>query len=434
MKKLLALVAALLALGAVLAPRKPRPPRPNIVLILVDALRRDHLPFYGYETQTAPFLGQVAARSAVFEHAYSTSAWTPPAAASLFTSLYPIQHGVLRGLLLAQRIERLSGVRVQVNRLPLSAETIPEALRRSGYRTFAVTENPNLSVEMGFDQGFSSFTNFPKSLVGEAITAKLDDLKPELGARQPYFLYLHFMDVHGPYRERAPLFDASLEGDARKRSAYDSGIFAVDEYIRRAWQSLGWDEAIVVVLADHGEELGERGRYGHGTSLYAELIDIPLLVSLPDGQAPRRFPDPVSLIDVLPTLREVAGLPASPRDEGVSLWPLVSGKSSALAPRPLFAHLWRGRGKGDREQALRATLFGRWKRISGGPEGTLLFDLARDPRDQENQARARPEIAQDLQRRYLAFEKRCRRLTPELRELGLDSEAAENLRALGYVQ
>lgn len=432
MKKLLALLAALLALLAVVAPSRPRRP-PNVVLILVDALRRDHLPCYGYAKPTAPFLDKVAARSAVFENAYSTSAWTPPAASSLFTSLYPIQHGVLRGLQLAQRIERLSGARLQVNRLPRSAETIPEALRKSGYRTFAVTENPNLSEEMGFDQGFSSFSNFPKSLVAEQITARLAELGPELFARQPYFLYLHYMDVHGPYRERAPLFDASLEGDARRVSAYDSGIFTVDDHIRRAWQALGWDDALVVVLADHGEQLGERGLWGHGSSLYAELLDIPFLVSLPGGSPARRIADTVSLIDVLPTLREAAGQAPSPQDEGVSLWPLLIGRASALAPRPLFAHLWRGPAKGDREQALRATLFAGWKRIGGGPEGTLLFDLARDPHDQESRTREHPEIAQDLQRRSQAFEARCRKLPAETREVGLDSEAAENLRALGYV-
>jgi arylsulfatase A-like enzyme len=433
LKRLLALAAALLAMRATCAPPAFERP-PNIVVILVDALRRDHLPCYGYPKQTAPFLTRVASRGVVFEHAYSTSAWTPPAASSLFTSLYPIQHGVLRGLLLAQRIERLSGARIELNRLPQAAETIPEALRRRGYRTFAVTENPNLSPELGFDQGFLSFTNFPKGLVADKITARLEELRPEITARPPYFLYLHYMDVHGPYREREPLFDASLEGAARQVSAYDSGIFKVDAHIRRAWQRFDWDDALVVVLADHGEELGERGRFGHGSSLYAELLDIPLLVSLPRAKASRRLADPVSLVDVLPTLREAAGLPGSPHDEGVSLWPLLAGRREALAPRALFAHLWRGRAKGAREQALHATLYAGWKRISGGPEGTLLFDLARDPRDQENLAREHPEIAQDLQRRYRAFEKRCRKLPPERYEVGLDSEAAENLRALGYVQ
>lgn len=433
LKRALALAASLFALCAVLAPRATTRP-PNIVVILIDTLRRDHLPFHGYAKDTAPFLATLAARSAVFENAYSTSSWTPPAAASLFTSLYPFQHGVLRGLMLAQRLTRLSGEKVRLNRLPRAAETLPEALVKRGYRSFAVTENPNLSEEMGFDQGFSSFTNFPKSLVADEITAKLDELRPQILARQPYFLYIHYMDVHGPYRERPPLFDASLEADARKVSAYDSGIFTVDAHIRRAWQAFGWDQALVVVTADHGEELGERGQFGHGTSLYAELLDIPLLVSLPGDKRQRRLAPPVSLIDILPTLREAAGLALAPSDEGVSLMALASGRATTLAPRPLFAHLFRGRGKGDRENALRATLEGGWKRIGGGPEGTLLFDLARDPRDQESLTRQQPKLAATLQRRYQAFEARCRKYPPETREVGLDSEAVLNLKALGYVQ
>jgi arylsulfatase A-like enzyme len=323
---------------------------------------------------------------------------------------------------------------VRLNRLPRAAETIPEALARRGYRTFAVTENPNLSEQMGYDQGFSGFSNFPKSLVAEKITATLSEQRAQILGRQPYFLYVHYMDVHGPYRERPPFFDPTSEGDARQISAYDSGIFTVDDHIRRAWQAFGWDDALVVVLADHGEALGDRGQWGHGISLFAELLNIPMLVSLPGHNSARRLGDPVSLVDILPTLREVAGLPPAPTDEGVSLWPLLMGRANSLAPRPLYAHVWRGRAKGGRDHVLRGTLLRGWKRIGGGPEGALLFDLARDPMDQHNRAHDFPEIAAELQRRHLAFEAGCRKLAPEVNDVELDSEAVENLKALGYVQ
>lgn len=433
-KTLLALLAAALALGAVLRARPSKRP-PNVVLILIDTLRRDHLPFHGYPRDTAPFLASLAARGVVFDNGHSVSAWTPPAAASLFTSLYPFEHGVVRGIALAKRQERLRGVEIRLPKLPAAAETIPEALRRRGYATYAITENPNLTPEMGFDQGFESFSAFPKSLDAETITRRLFEQAAQIESRPPYFLYLHYMDVHAPYRERAPLFDPTLEGDARRISAYDSGIRTVDEHIRRAFEGLGWErDTLLVVTSDHGEELGERGHFGHGASLYSEVLDVPLVVYPPGGLAAgRRVADRVSLIDVLPTLREACGLPPARGDAGLSLWPLIAGRAPGLAPRPLFAHLRRGERKDGREAALRATLAEDWKRIGGDPQGALLFDLVRDPRDARNLARDEPEIAERLQRLYQEREARARSYAGETVDVGLDAEDIEGLKALGYV-
>lgn len=433
-KSLLALLAAALALLAVLRARPATPP-PNVVLILIDTLRRDHLPFHGYARDTAPFLASLAARGIVFDNAHSVSAWTPPAAASLFTSLYPFEHGVVRGIALARRQERLRGVEIRLPKLPRAAETIPEALRRRGYSSYAITENPNLTPEMGFDQGFSSFSAFPKSLDAETITQRLFEQAAEIESRSPYFLYLHYMDVHAPYRERPPLFDPSLQGDARRISAYDSGIRSVDEHIRRAFEGLGWErDTLLIVTSDHGEELGERGHFGHGASLYSEVLDVPLLVYRPGGAGGgRRVADRVSLIDVLPTLRALVGLPPAPSDAGASLWPVVVGREAGLAPRPLFAHLRRGERKDGREAALRATLAEDWKRIGGDPQGALLFHLVRDPRDQRNLAREQPEIAERLQHAYQAREARAHDYAGETVDVGLDAEEIEGLKALGYV-
>lgn len=432
MKRLLTALAAAFALLSVARAPAPRRP-PDIVLILVDTMRRDHLPFYGYARDTAPFLASLAAKGVVFENAHSVSGWTPPAAASLFTSLYPFEHGVVRGLALAKRQERLKGVEIRLQKLPAAAETIPEALRRRGYATFAITENPNLTRELGFDQGFDRFDSFPTRLDADPITECLLERAPEIRKRAPYFLYLHYMDVHAPYRERPPLFDPSLEGEARKVSAYDSGIRTVDEHIGRAFAALGWEQdTLLVVTADHGEELAERGHFGHGASLFTEILDIPLLVHAPKA-VPRRVADRVSLIDVLPTLREAAGLPPATTDAGVSLLPLVRDPDARLAPRPLLAHLWRRQGKDGREQALRVTLLGDWKRIGGDSAGTLLFNLREDPRETRNRAREEPERERALQRVYQQREARARRYASESVEVGLDADAIEGLNALGYV-
>lgn len=435
MKRGVAVLAVALAFLATLRATPPRAHRPNVVVILIDTLRRDHLPLYGYPKPTAPFLSRLAERGIVFERAYSTSSWTPPAAASLFTSLYPFQHGVLRGFQLAQRIERLTGARIRLSPVPAAAQTQAEALATRGYRTFAITENPNLVAEMGFAQGFSSFSSFPKSLDAETILARLAALGPELHKPGPYFLYLHFMDVHGPYRGRPPLFDASLVDEAeRKVSAYDSGIRALDERLARAFAELGWDkDTLLVVTADHGEELGDRGNWGHGATLFGEVLNVPLVVYPPGGSAPRRVADPVSLIDVLPTLREAAGLRPSPGDEGVSLMPYVDARGPVPAPRALFAHLWRGDRQDGSERSLKAAIERDWKWIGGDVGGARLYDLRRDPGERANLAREQPERVEHLRELYRAFEARSRKYAGEGRDIDLDADALENLKALGYV-
>jgi arylsulfatase A-like enzyme len=433
LKRVLAAAVATLAIASFARPRVVLRP-PNVVLILIDTLRRDHLPIYGYARDTAPFLSSLAARGVVFDDAHSVSAWTAPAAASLFTSLYPFEHGVVRGLALAQRQERLRGVEIRLPRLPREAETIPEALRRRGYHTFAITENPNLTPAMGFDQGFDRFDAFPRSLDAETISERLAQRADEIRGRTPYFLYLHYMDVHAPYRERPPLFDPALSGDARKVSAYDSGIRHVDLHLRRSFEAMGWGrDTLVVVTADHGEELGDRGHFGHGASLFAEVLDIPLLIFPPGGAASGRVKEPVSLIDVLPTLREIAGLPASPTDAGLSLARFLRDPRASLPARPLFAHLWRRAGRDGREVALRATLQGGWKRIGGDSSGPLLFLRPEDPGETRNLAREEPVRDKALQALYQERESRARRYSNDTIEVGLDAEQIEGLDALGYV-
>jgi hypothetical protein len=250
--------------------------RPDVVLIVIDTLRRDHLPFYGYRKDTAPFLGSLAARGAVFENAYSTTSWTAPATASLFTGMYPLQHGVVVGRF-AVKLVRSEGVPMRLNRIPSRAQTIPEAMRARGYATHAVVQNANIRPELGFDQGFDAFHALNPSHRADTITEKLAELKGRILARRPYFLYLHYMDPHKPYNKNPPFFDPETEGDARSVSAYDSEIHHVDEHVRRS--SRPWAGAAKPRRA-HGRsrrELGERGTSATPT-LFAETLNVPLLV------------------------------------------------------------------------------------------------------------------------------------------------------------
>ncbi len=405
--------------------------RPDVVLIVVDTLRRDHLPFYGYDRPTAPFLASLAGRGVVFENAYSTSAWTAPAAASLFTGLYPMQHGVVTGRFAVKQL-RKGGVPMRLNRIPRPAETIPEALKSAGYSTFAVVENSNIRPELGFDQGFDAFHPLNPAKEADVITAKLRELEPEIRRRRPYFLYLHYMDPHEPYAKNRAFFDRRAQGDARRMSAYDSEIHHADAHIRQAFEMFGWERDTVVLLtADHGEELGERGFWGHARSLFGETLNVPLLGFGP-GMAPGRVRERVSHVDVLPTLRELAGVRGPLPVSGVSLWPLMRGKVRSLPERTLFADFWQA-PEGRPQPQLRVAIRGPWKRLDGEPGGPYLFNLDLDPREGRNRIGVAPQVAAELLEATRRFEAQAPRLEAEYEQTIQDEKTNEELRALGYV-
>jgi len=432
MKRLVACLAVGLALFAVCSPARPAR-RPDVVLILIDTLRRDHLPFHGYRRNTAPFLNHLAARGAILENAYSTSAWTAPATASLHTSLYPFQHGVVTGRKAVLDLQA-GGSPVRLNRIPDGAETIAEAMSKAGYATWALTQNGNVSVEMGFGQGFSGFVPLHPAHSADVITRKLHELRPQILARRPYFLYLHYMDAHGPYKRRAPFPATDRSPEARRLASYDNAIVFLDSQIQQVFRDFGWGkDTVLIFTADHGEELGEHGNWGHAHNLYAETLNVPLVVFGAQGVVPgRRVYERVSLVDVLPTLRELTGAPAAAGDSGTSLLALLRGEQKRLPARALYADLWQSRA-GRRQPYLQATLFGPWKFINGMEEGPLLFNLDADPGDLDNRFGAYPQLGTELRQRFVEFEAESRHFAPEFEDAVQDEATNEELRALGYV-
>jgi arylsulfatase A-like enzyme len=426
-------LVAVLAGAAVGCARASKPPA-RVVVVVIDTLRADHLPAYGYKLDTAPFLSRLAREGVVFERAYSPASWTAPATASLFTSLYPVQHGVVLGLRVTGRLKAVDE-RVRLRTLPESLETLPEVMKRAGYATFAVTQNLNVSAKMGFAHGFDRFENSTRDDTADRLNARLMDGKDLIEAAPRTFLYLHYLDPHSPYRERAPWFDTKSVGRERVISAYDSEIRFVDEHLGRAYDALGWQrDTLLVVTADHGEEFWEHGAVGHGRSLFGEVLNVPLIVRFPGGRGGgQRVSTPVSLLDVLPTLRESAGLPREVRDEGRSLLPLVR-RGHTPAERTLYAHLYRPDPAAKRIWDQRAVLLRGRKIVLGLAEGPQLFDLFADPLDRENLAEREPRAVDELQRHSATFDATAQRYTGDERELVLDSEAVERLRALGYAQ
>lgn len=407
-------------------------PGPNVVLIVIDTLRPDHLPFHGYQKNTAPFLSQLAASGVVFERARSTSSWTAPGTASIVTSLNPVQHGVLKGLLAVQMLQRVNP-QITVNRIPDAVVTAAEALKEAGYSTWGVSDNLNIGFEEGFNQGFDQFRT-SNDAGAATVNARVRKWVPEMQAAGPYFLYIHYMDPHRPYVQRSPWYEPGEDELLDSISAYDSEINYVDSKIKELFELMQWNRnTLVIVTSDHGEEFQEHGGWDHARTLYEEVLEVPLFVySSAETLAAGRIEEPVSVLDILPTLRDIVGLPPSPVEQGLSLMPAIRGEGRPPEDRPFFADLrsppWFG------NQTLKAVICGDDKYILTLPDTEELYDLAADPREQSSVLAERRSLAAELGGALEDFEETCPRYTHESAEVSLDEEAIEKLKALGYVQ
>ena len=352
------LLAAVLVLVALLLARARWLPRgvpidearrPDVVLVLIDTLRPDYLALGGYPYETSPFLSGLAERSAVFAGATSTSSWTAPSTASLITSWNPSQHGVIVGVYRTQVLSRRRAEAGQepltLNRLPEAIETLPEIFRRGGYHTLGLAANINVGPEIGFDRGFDRFERLHRS-PAEEIHARLREWQQEMEDDRPRFLYLHLNDVHEPYHRREPWYVAHEDELEERRARYLSEIGYVDAMLWQLYTE--WVEGkdtLFVVMSDHGEEFMDHGSLAHGARLYEELTRILLLIHGPAvGVEPQRFELNVSILDVLPTLLDLSGLPPLTDRAGVSLAPLLRANggqaelATRLIDRPHFAH------------------------------------------------------------------------------------------------
>jgi len=456
------------------APRASAPlGAPNLVIVLLDTLRADHLGAYGYARPTSPRIDELASRGHLFERAYSSSNWTRPALASLHTSTHPLRHQV-----------------VDLDRgVPRSLPLLAEHLQRHGYATGMVSVGANFEPADGYARGvdyfyitrpsaavtrttlFQNFVlrDFPATrpwLIDPAPTAEWT--RPEniteqaltfvrsVKAEQPLFLFLHYMGPHDPY-DPPPPYDG-IFGDRgsdpgltrppddlwagpdwlspadrqQMIDQYDEEIVWHDEYVGKLLDSLRGlgrlDDAVVVITSDHGEGFGEHGMWAHNVALFEEVVHIPLILWTTQATAsPRRHPHPASLLDIAPTLVEMAGLPPVPSFDGQSLVPRLYGGGNGRE-RVVFQQ-----NPLNGESGLRSPDWAYFQEERFGQRREWLY-RAEDVRQEANLAREDGDVVASLDeqlRHQQAFDRERRH---EAEHVTIDAAREEQLRALGYVE
>src|SRR6202158_344139 len=412
---------------------------PNVILITLDTVRADRMGFLGSKLGLTPNLDALARESVVFTHAYSQVPLTAPSHATILTGTYPQFH--------------------QVNdfQVPLAPELpyAPAILRAHGYRTAAfvgaMVLDPHAGFARGFDRGFDTFdAGFHQARPGEDRYHSTERRGGEVVAhalawlnqhpRSPFFMWLHLYDAHDPYDPPEPYKSKYAA------APYDSEIAYADSALGKFLSDLRtrgiYDGALIAVMADHGEALGEHGEDTHGFFLYDETIHVPLLIKLPGAASTgKKIENQVGLVDVLPTILQAVKIPVPPEVQGESLLGMLmpkpvpaerTGTSSTLdasADRPAYAETdYPQRAYGW--SPLRALRTGKYLYIKAPRQE--LYDQSADPKAEHDLSSASTAVAGTLAAQLDAF----RQKTSSSREVPasiVDPEAQQKLAALGYV-
>lgn len=436
------------------------PPSPlNVLLITIDTLRADHLSAYGYARPTSPRIDALAKEGTLFERAYTYWPKTRGSFVAMLTGRAPSGTGY----------SKTHPVLLDFN------PTLASSLKGAGYETSALVDNPNVAAQLGYAKGFDHYleTWKEKALATETMraraiteggTAFLRAAQP----RQPFLLWLHYVNPHAPY-EPPPPFDTQFAPGAAERgprlavvpgfhggiakqwarpgrdrlgdyvSLYDGEIASVDLEVGRIIDALRAsrvkDNTLVVLTSDHGESLGEHDYYfDHGENVFEPSLRIPLVVVHPGSPRGQRSAAFASTLDLVPTILDAVKVSWPPDLAGLSLLGVVEGKGAPRRDR-LFA---------QNDRNLTATFDERWKSVAT-PEGEgvryALYDRAQDPGETEDVGKRRSEELRTLRRELELFGERSDREWVRTRPLlegrpgegRLTAEDCERLRALGYL-
>jgi arylsulfatase A-like enzyme len=395
----------------------------RVVVVTFDTTRADRIGCYGYEDAVTPNLDRLAQEGVLFEQAVAQAATTLPSHCTIFTGLYPQDHGVRYNI---------------VFNLAPEAVTLAEILKENGFATAAFPATRILHARHGLDQGFDIYAKPPK--VPPDAVAHPDDIMRPAGegvdlalawldshGEEKLLLWLHLYDPHAPY---APPFPYSSRFRDRP---YDGEIAYADAHFGRLMERLRddpqWSETLVVVAGDHGEGLHDHGERYHSYLLYETTQRVPLIFRAP-GAGPSRVEEPVVLADIMPTVLDLVGIAPPPALRGISLEPALTG--GELPSRDLYFESLSGAlNYGWAE--LMGIRYGDWKLIdSASPE---LFDLAQDPGEENNLALIETDRLGELRAALeeLSPPLEGAEIEAEMQDEMLDPETESFLASLGYV-
>jgi len=444
--RLTLLMLALLSAGSVAGCAAGDDPRPHVVFVTWDSARADHLSAYGYERPTTPALDAVAASSVQFDRAIAQHNWTLPSYASIFTSLHNWE---------------FPGLQWGPSNL-----TLAEVLRENGFATVGVVQNPNLSREFHFAQGFDTYREHAQGLSAREITeVALDSLRSlPAGDRRPVFLFVHYQGPHLPYPADGELVADFLPPDSVRLpprrinrllashgddwdpgapdaaaevryilALYDADLRATDAAFGGLVEGLEqqglWERTLLVFNSDHGEEFNDRGSFGHAhENLHPELTRVPLIIRFPPdlGVAPTRVAAPVQNLDIFPTVLDALGIDVPGGLSGRSLLPLDELGSS---PRLAFSNV-------GRLVMIRAPGASLLADFEDGP-GYRFYDTDADPQERRPVERPEGPLFRRLREAALVWHQVFQRnaeADPADPAPPPSPELMRRLRALGYLR
>ena len=417
------IVLALTALPALqVAAQEPKKPTFNVVLITIDTLRADHVGCYGYKQIKTPNIDSVAADGVRFEHAFTPVPVTLPSHTAILTGTYPMLSGV----------HDFSG-----NKLSPQQVTLATVLKQAGYVTGAVVASAVLDSRFGLNQGFDFYyDHFDFSRLEEANLDEMerpgnvvaDQALEWLGknSQKKFFLWMHLYDPHYPYRPPEPYRQEYAA------QPYDGEIAFADEQVGRLLRFLKdnglYQNTVIVLSGDHGESLGEHGEKTHGFFIYNVTMHVPLIIHLPGKSTTQTVDDPVSLVDLMPTVLAATGLDIPSQVQGRSLVPALRGEKIDQ-DRTLYGETFLPR------------LHFNWSELRGAENAKYhfidaprpeLYDLTKDPGELRNLFPEKKAVAEEMRAKLAGLIREYSAGKELAEKTGLDPALMERLKSLGY--
>jgi arylsulfatase A-like enzyme len=434
----------LLNLGVFIDEKLDIPESPNVIFIVIDTFRTDHLSCYGYQNNTSPNIDEFSSRATLFKNAFAPAPWTTPSVASLLTSQYPAVLGY-RGKPVVLKDKFL---------------TLAEIFHENNYKTKGIVSHDYISATLGFDQGFDSYDEDNAKghgyISSPLITEKAISFLTK-NSNNNFFLFLHYFDPHFDYilhKEynyypdyKGPIYSGqniksllenapymSKEDLKYIRALYDSEIRFTDEYLGKLFEKLKemqlFDNTLIILTADHGEEFSERGDYwiGHGKKLYQELIHVPLIIKLPEQNKGKVIREYVGLIDLTTTAVHLSGLeiPLNYNHDGEVIdFKNKMNRNDKFIFSETESHL-----------KLKSVIWNGWKLIHGLEMNQFqLYNLENDPGECNNVFDTNEQIRTELMSHLGRWNNHIKLRTSDIKfqKPEFSEEQKARLKALGYL-